>query len=53
MFKLLKGPSDSHMRLPREALGRGDVDHRLLRQHTDELPDGGIPARPTKPVEPR
>jgi hypothetical protein len=52
VFELLKSSTDGHMRLPGQALGRGDVDHRLLRQHADELPDGGIPAGLTKLVEP-
>ncbi len=52
VFEPLKGPSDSRMRLPGEALGRRDFDHRMLRQHADELPDGCIPAGLTKPVEP-
>jgi hypothetical protein len=53
VLELLQGPADRHVRLSDDALGNGDIDHWLAREHTDDLPDCGIATRVPEALEPR
>ena len=51
-LELLQSLAGGDVGLACERLGDRDVDHGLLRQRTDELPDGGVPAWLAEVVEP-
>ena len=51
-LELLQSLTNRNVRLACERLGDRDIDHGLLGQRTDELPDSGVPAWLAEFVEP-